>query len=154
MQLKNYTSTVAAERTVARIERLLADAGASAIMKDYEQGRLRALQFRLPLPDGQNVAVRLPVNPAAVLAVLRKQVRRMHEGTLRRLEAQADRTAWKLMQDWVEVQLSLIRLQQADALQVFMPYVWDGRRTFYAAVRDRNYRELPQLTETTKGAGS
>jgi hypothetical protein len=43
------------------------------------------------------------------------------------------------VEDWVEVQLSLIRMQQADLLQVFLPYIWDGSRTFYAAIKERNF---------------
>jgi hypothetical protein len=44
---------------------------------------------------------------------------------------QAARTAWKLQQDWVQVQLSLLLLQKVDFLQVFMAYLWDGQQTFY-----------------------
>jgi len=141
--VKNYTSSVPVERTVARIEAILAKAGASAITKDYQQGRLVALCFTSRLPNDRIIAVRLPADQDAVFSVFREQVRRPRRDTLDRLRLQAARTAWKLMQDWVEVQISLIQMRQADFAQVFLPYVWDGSRTFYAALVEQNYRLLP-----------
>jgi hypothetical protein len=43
MNLKNYTSFIAADITFARIERLLVDAGATGIAKEYEGKRVKAL---------------------------------------------------------------------------------------------------------------
>lgn len=60
---------------------------------------------------------------------------------------QAERTAWKLVQDWVEVQLSMIQMKQADFVQVFLPYVWDGRETLYQRIKSTGYRAL--LPETS-----
>lgn len=63
---------------------------------------------------------------------------------------QASRTAWRLIQDWVEVQLSMVQMKQADFVQVFLPYVWDGKRnqTFYAALKECGYKGLlPERTE-------
>lgn len=142
--IKNFTSGVPVETTVARIEKLLSGSGANGILKDYQNMRLVAISFHVLLPTGRHVAVRLPAQPEAVYATLQKQIRRPRKGTLDKLRQQADRTAWKLMQDWVEVQLSLIQLQQADFLQVFLPYVWDGRRTYYAALKANNFLALPE----------
>lgn len=143
MNLKNYTSSVPMERTVGRIEELLAKAGASGILKDYDQGRLSALAFKVLLPTGRPIAIRLPANAEAVYQTMRKAVIRPRAGTLDNLRAQADRTAWKLMEDWVSVQLSLIAMQQADFMQVFLPYVWDGRQTFYARLKGADFAALP-----------
>lgn len=35
------------------------------------------------------------------------------------------------LKDWVEVQMSMIQMKQAETLQVFMPYLWNGRETLY-----------------------
>ena len=142
VNLKNYTSTVPVERTIARIEQLLAEAGATDITKQYQGGKLASLSFRVDLPTGRDIEVRLPANHQAVLAAMVKAVRRPRRGTLDRLRDQAIRTSWKLMQDWVQVQMSLIHMQQADLLQVFLPYVWDGKQTFYAALQGRNFLAL------------
>jgi len=152
VNIKNYTSGVPIERTIARIEQALAEAGATGIAKEYAAGRLESLSFRVPIPDGRPVDIRLPANHQAVLGTLLKSLKRPRRGTLDRLQEQALRTSWKLMQDWVEVQLSLVRMQQVDVLQVFLPYVWDGRQTFYAALQQRKFLALAPATGTT-GAG-
>ena len=148
--IKNYTSSVPVERTIRRIEQDLAKAGACGILKDYDQGRLTAISFRVNLPTGKMVTVRFPANAEAVYQSLRKQIRRPRQGTLENLRLQSDRTAWKLMQDWIEVQLSLIEMQQVDFLQVFLPYVWDGQRTYYQALKEQNFLALPETSETSE----
>jgi hypothetical protein len=141
--MKNYTSSVSSDQTVSRIERALARSGASNILKDYEGGEVSAISFSLLNPaTGKKMMVRLPANIAAVEKVLIAQVKRPRKETIKRIKAQAARTAWKIQQDWVEVQLSLIELEQVEALQVFLPYIWDGRKTFYAALKENNFRLL------------
>lgn len=65
-------------------------------------------------------------------------VERQDEG--RRM--QADRTAWKLLQDWVEVQASLIRIGMSTATEVFLPYMLVGsgktQHTFWAHLSSRS----------------
>jgi hypothetical protein len=143
--MKNYTSSVPVERTISRIEYALANAGARNIIKDYANGELTALSFTLCLPgSAKMVPIRLPANAEAVEKVLLSEVKRPRTETLERIRQQSLRTAWKLMQDWVEVQISLIELQGVEALQVFLPYIWDGRRTYYAALKDGGFKMLPQ----------
>ena len=145
MLLKNYTSDVLVSRTIARIEEVLIKAGATGIMKDFENGRVQALCFRLPNPaqEGKEIAVRLPTNEAAIYKTLSSVVRRPRQGTEKRLIEQAGKTAWKLMQDWVEVQMSLILMKQAEPLQVFLPYIWDGKQTFFENLKGTGFRSLP-----------
>lgn len=126
---------------------MLAEAGASGIHKEYVNGALIALAFSINLPVGRLMTIRLPANQSAVYLTMKKSILRPRKGTLDKLNEQAARTAWKLMQDWVEVQLSLIKMQQVDVLQVFLPYVWDGKRTFYESLKDHNYIALTETTE-------
>lgn len=144
MKLKNYTSGVDITRTIARIELALAKAGASGISKDYLGGRLTALAFQVTLPQGKQISIRLPADGEAVYRTMFAEVKRPRASTEVRIREQADRTAWKLMQDWVEVQLSLIAMQQADFLQVFLPYVWDGRQSFYHKLKGDKFLLLPE----------
>lgn len=141
--MKNYTSEVPVEKTVARIEEALVRSGASNIMKEYVAGRVSGISFALSNPNGGKVIIRLPANIEAVFEVLRKQVKRHNHQTQQRLHEQSKRTAWKLMQDLVEVQLSLVEMRQAEALEVFMPYVWNGQRSFYAHVKEAGFTALP-----------
>ena len=142
MNIKNHSSSVPVERTVSRIESALAKAGANGIQKDYENGRLCALAFTVQLPTGNFISIRLPANVEAVLQTMRQRIRRPRTGTWENLKVQAERTAWRLMQDWVEVQLSLIAMQQADFIQVFLPFVWDGQRTFYQTLRESGFQAV------------
>ena len=144
MNLKNYTSNVPVDRTVAKIELRLAEAGADGVMKEYAAGQLRALSFRVTLPDdGKKIAVRLPANVDGVYAAMAKEVKRPHAGTMERIRDQAGRTAWKLMQDWCEVQLSLIAMQQAEFRQVFLAYIiTNGNQTFFERLKKDDFLAL------------
>ena len=145
MFLKNYTSNTPSHLTIARIEQVLIRCGVNAIQKEYLQsGEISAVIFRIETGEHRH-HIRLPVDKAAVLEALWgdyiagvKKPRKQKD----EFKDQAERTAWKLMQDWVEVQLSLIQMRQADFIQVFMPYVWDGKRTFYQALKESNYKAL------------
>lgn len=143
--LKNYTSSVPVANTVAQIEQVLAKSHVTNIQKDYSNGRLTALCFRGVLPNGRSVNIRLPANSKAVYDVLLKQVKKPNKSTYARVAEQAERTAWRLMKDWIEVQISLIEMQQADFVQVFLPYVWDGELTFYGRLKEAEFKALPEV---------
>jgi hypothetical protein len=140
--IKNYTSAVPVERTIMRIEQALIEGGAIGIMKNYTDGCLEAISFQIPSPGKGPVAIRLPANVQAVYDILRKAMKRPRLESLKRLQAQAERTAWKLVQDWVEVQMAMVNMQQAEILQVFFPYLWDGRQTLFAAYKQGNFKLL------------
>ena len=143
MNLKNYTSDVPIERTIARIEQRLAESGADGIMKEYSGGQLCALTFRVTMPEnGQKLSVRLPANVEGVYNAMAKEVSRPRDGTMARIRDQAGRTAWKLMQDWCEVQLSLIAMQQAEFRQVFLAYILTGRQTFFERLKKDDFLAL------------
>jgi len=141
MFLKNHTSSVPVERTLARIESLLAEFGAKAIGKNYDQGRLTSLTFQLEI-NGRDVLIRLPSNPQAVYEAMRKECKRPRAGTLENLKAQSDRTAWRIQQEWLEIELTKIGLNQTEPLQAFLSYVWDGERTYFDALKVQSFRGL------------
>ncbi len=141
MNLKNYTSSVPVFRTINNIEQSIASFGATHIAKEYgPNGIVTAVQFMI-LRDGKSHIIKLPANPDAVFLVMRKQ---FPSRGIQQLKEQSQRTAWKLMQDWVEVQLSLIQTNQVDALQVFLPYVWDGQQTYYEYLKGGNFKQLTE----------
>jgi hypothetical protein len=157
MFLKNYTSGVPVAETVHRIEKVLIKCGASGILKEYGVGGdVIAVAFQIETPRGK-ITIRLPADKEKALDALwldyvdgdklndqgdaivwnyRKQKRRRDFGE------QAERTAWKIVQDWVEVQMSMIQMKQADTLEVFLPYVFDGRQTYYKALKDSAFKGL------------
>ena len=150
--LKNYTSDVPVAVTISRIEAVLIRVGVSGITKEYgPQGETCALTFHISLGETR-VAIRLPANKEQALNALWDDYRQKHpRGRMSRKDfaQQAERTAWKLMQDWCEVQLSLIQVKQAEFLEVFLPFVWDGgkRQTFYDQIKGGGYKALlPERT--------
>jgi len=45
--------------------------------------------------------------------------------TKKKIPQQAERTAWKIVADWVDAQLAMVELAQVEILQVMLPYVYD-----------------------------
>lgn len=164
MFLKNYTSDVPEQETVHRIEKVLIRCGASGITKEYANtaGELAAVSFQIDTPNGK-VNIRLPVDKQRALDALwmdyveddrlstdgqtiwsntRKKKRKKD------FVQQAGRTAWKIVQDWVEVQMSMIQLKQADTEQVFLPYMIDiTGKSFYQTIKEQHFAGLlPEKT--------
>lgn len=145
MNLKNYTSSVSAAQTISYIEAYLASCGVSAVSKQYENTIPVALFFHVDL-DGKKFTIRLPAKVKDVQDYLWKEYcgsTRRPRKTIKDFAEQAARTAWKIQQDWVQVQMSLIKLKQADFLEVFMGYLWDGEQTFYQRQLNDGLLALP-----------
>jgi hypothetical protein len=153
MNLRNYTSTVPAERSISQIEARLAAAGASGIMKLYgPDKRPSSLVFELDLGNGHApVKIRVPANQEACFQAMWKQHcmthRQPRESTKESLQDQATRTAWKIVADWVDIQISMIVMKQVEFLEVFLPYVWDGKQTFFEAVRGGGFKMLAEKNQ-------
>jgi len=144
--MKNYTSSVPVEVTVMRIEKILAKNFATQVAKEYKDGEFYAMTFSVHNPTtGKDSRIRLPVHKNGIVAVLSNQYKRkISAATKTRIEAQANRTAWKLWQDWLEVQMSLVEMEQAEFVQIFLPYFWDGRRTYYDLVKEGGFKMLTE----------
>jgi len=126
--IKNYTTDVPADRSILEIEKLLTLFGAEAIIKEYDADRkVHSLSFKL-LTD----AFKLPANVSGVKEILFKGTRPSHsnDGEKRR-EQKAYRVAWRIIKDWTHAQLSLIASGQAQPLEIFLPYMFDGKLTFF-----------------------
>ena len=140
MFLKNYTSQVPVSQTICRIEQVLLKCGVSGITKEYgATANVVAIQFHIKRgPELPEITIRLPADKERALEALwldyadgdkltpdgkalqwhsRKKLKRAN------FAEQAERTAWKIVQDWMEVQMSMIQLKQAETLEVFLPYV-------------------------------
>lgn len=115
-KLLNYTSNVEQMKTAGEIMGLLATKGAKSINIDYINGEPVALWFKIAVRD-MDISYRLPCNfEGAQRALRRTAPPRYH--TL----AQAKRTAWRIIKDWVEAQLAFIECEQAEMAEVFLPY--------------------------------
>jgi hypothetical protein len=124
MPLLNYTTTIAAHKTVAEIQQMLAKAGANAILSEYDdQGYIVALSFKMRI-DGNNLGFRLPTDWRPVQHVLTEQRRR--NSRIKTDQQQAVNVAWRITKDWVEAQLAIIESRMVRPHQVFLPYMVTG----------------------------
>jgi len=143
MALLNYTTQIEAIKTVGEIQGILAGHGAKSIKTDYSDGQVEALSFLVLTPHGQ-VAIRLPIDPEAVLKVLTQQNR---QGKVPRRyinRAQAVRVAWRIVKDWVEAQMAILETEMVRMEQIFLPYViTDSGKTLYEAMIDRHFQLGP-----------
>lgn len=127
-KMKNYTTEVPATKSIAEIEKILASFGASAIIKEYTtDGKVRSLSFKLG-----NEAFKLPANVNGVKEVMYAGRRNYHgRDSMKFREDKAYRVAWRIIKDWIHSHLSLISSGQAFPQEVFLPYMYDGKRTLY-----------------------
>src|SRR5690242_19564396 len=109
MPLRNYTTKVPADRSIAEISSMLAKAGAKKIMHDYDDnGNITALSFALEL-DGQIIGYRLPTDwkpVQIIIAEVRKGNTRLSRDVL--TDQHAINVAWLITKDWVEAQLAIL----------------------------------------------
>jgi hypothetical protein len=143
--IRNYTSSVPPERSVNHIEKVLVAHGARNIMKTYTpDAKLGGLSFVISLNGGER-PFKVPARIDRVEARLKAIVKKPRRGTMARISEQAERTAWKILADWVDIQMSLVDLDQAEFLEVFLPYVQIGReQTFFEKIKEGSLRLLEQ----------
>ncbi len=126
MNIKNYTSTIDASRSMAKIEELLVEIGATNINKQYAEKVCTGITFLL---FDQQLQKTLPFHLKAQVqkcfTILWQDVKRHRPDTRATLQAQANKTAWKILSDWTGIQCSMILLGQAKPLQMFLPFIYD-----------------------------
>ena len=65
-----------------------------------------------------------------------------------RVHAQAERTAWRIVREWVHAQVTLIQTQMVTVTEVFMPYMLlDGHETAYERLMGGGMRALTEPRE-------
>lgn len=127
MPLLNYTTAIAATRSVADMQTMLAKAGASHVAAAYENTKPSGIAFTIETPHGVRQFA-LPVDVSAVEGVLRRQkIERRYQ-----TPEQAERVAWRILKDWLAAQLAIIDTQMVTLDQVMLPYMTDDNgRTVY-----------------------
>ena len=134
MRIKNYTTSVPYIRTISEIEELLTGSGADTVMKKYRgDGICEALAFQY-----QRRGYKLPCEIEKCLVVLR-EVPEYKSKPRQWLEEQAIRVAWRNIRDWLEAQMALIRIGQAEYEQIMLPYMWDGNETMYDKLKKSQF---------------
>lgn len=142
--IKNYTSSVPAVQSIAWIERRLSHHKASQILKEYDsEARVATIAFIVAI-NGTKFPFKLPARVYECEKILMAHIRRPRANTVKRVKEQAERTAWKIVADWVDVQLAMIELSQIDFMEVFLSYLYDPskKQTYFEMIKERGFQKL------------
>jgi hypothetical protein len=136
-RLLNYTTQIAAEKTVGEIQRKLAQSGATQVLHGYDHaGNLNELSFRIKTQFGM-MSFRMPANIEAVEAILLRQFKSRARYTSR---DHATKVAWRILKDWIEAQLALLQTGMVTIEQAFLPYMQNSEGvTLYEALREKRF---------------
>jgi len=133
-KLKNYSTKIDSEQTIMEIERMLAQFGASHVVKEYDNNaKPKAIMFKLV-----EKTFKLPNNSEGVKTLFMQNRQDYSRVSPTNFEEQSVRCSWRMIMDWLHAQLSLVATQQAQIEEVMLPYMWDGKRTLYEAYKDGN----------------
>jgi hypothetical protein len=138
--LLNYTTSVPVNTTIAQIQRILVAAGAKQILTEFgDRSQPIGLAFLVETPAGPRQFV-LPVNAEAVQIVLKRDRVPPRYSTLEH----AQRVAWRILKDWLEAQLAIVKTEMVSLDQVMLPYMrGDDGRTVYQVYVDRQFALPP-----------
>jgi hypothetical protein len=133
----NYTTTIAAEKTLGEIQALLARHDARSILIEYADRQPVAVAFIVPTKHGER-GFRLPANVDAVLDVLGRQSRAGQVPRRYANREQAARVGWRIVRDWLAAQMAIVEAEMVTLDEVMLPYLTerDGR-TLYQVMSDR-----------------
>jgi len=145
MAVKNITSNIAPEKTIMEIEQILARFGAKAILKQYEGRYPIGICFQLETEKGQLVPFKLPMKIEQARMIIqravdeRKLTKKFRQEPLRTEKALI--VGWRIIKDWIHAQLSLIEMNYAQAIEIFLPYIYDNRtsQTFFEKVEQSKF---------------
>ena len=140
MAIKNYTTSIDSEKTIAEINKILVEHGATKIMLDYEGSMPVKLVFKCVTKKGVEMDFSLPCRWKATHNILNssKGIAVKH-----RTEEQAIRTSWRIIKDWVDAQMALVELELVDIEEVFLPYALiNNKQTVYDGFKDVGFKLL------------
>ena len=147
MKLLNYTTKVSAHQTVGEIIKILTARGVLNIGLSYNSlGAPDGLHWTMETDKMGLRRFALPCNSEAVFRKLTEQRVNVHDAQLRR--QQAERTAWRILKDWIEAQMALLETGMVDLEEVFLPYmVVDNGQTLYRYLGEGGHRTLGAPTD-------
>jgi hypothetical protein len=152
IKLKNYTTEVAASKSIDLIEKLLVDFGASNIMKEYEElpgyvGKIcSSISFLIAI-EQVKMPFKLPANAHKVAKWMKKQ---KPNSSAKVIAEQSYRIAWKQQYEILFLQLSQLEMDQLEKLEVLFPYLYDvqNQQTYYEKLKAGGFKQLTAGNES------
>lgn len=127
MPMKNYRTTVPAEKTIGQIQGILAKHGVRRMMLEYdESGNAIGLAFVI---EGAG-SFQLPARVENVQAILKRQ-------KVASDMQHASNTAWRNIKDWIDAQIALVETGQIELQEAMLPYLTvSNNQTLYMKMKD------------------
>ena len=119
----NYTTVIDPAKSAGECVAMLAAHGVTGIGQTFDgKGLPMGLTFQIATPWGPR-RYSLPINVKGTEKALAKAYQRRDIAMRYTGLDQAQRVAWRVMKDWLEVQLALIQAGVAELDQVMLPYM-------------------------------
>lgn len=129
MVVRNITTSIKSEKTLMEIEGILAKFGARGIYKEFDsEGNVNLLMFYI-VHKGQKIPFKMPMNIEKARKIIklavdeRKLQRKFLEEPLRTEKAYM--VGWRIIKDWIHSQMSLLEMEFAEPLQIFLSYAYN-----------------------------
>ena len=148
----NYTTKIAATKTIAEIVGILSKKGGRRVVTDYAaDGTPTGISWEVESEDFGRLAYGLPVKVDAVFQKLSADgVMRTDSGARHK---QAERTSWRIIKDWVEAQMACLESGQVRFEEVFLPYMLNAHEeTLYAQIAASKFGGYAMLTDGAHAA--
>lgn len=150
--IANYSTIVAAMKSIGETQGMLIAHGATHILTDYKDGKPVGIAFIINTHYGE-IPFRLPANVDKVQAVLLNQLAssrykqwdtQYQEQRRAKMKVQASNVAWRIIRDWVRAQMAILDTEMVSIDQVFLPYMQVGEKgkTLYEVMLD-HHLQLP-----------
>src|SRR5437588_5883223 len=138
--IKNYTTDIPVERTITEIQKILAQNGARGIALEYdESGNIKDIFFKIIL-NNKELPFRLPAKAERVYQALwgekeEWEYKRYGQGW----RQQAERISCRICKSWLEAQITMINLEQANIEEVSLPYLIVGKNneSLYEVMKEK-----------------
>lgn len=119
MPIKNYTTVISPIKTAGQIQMLLVRHGARRLMMEYDDNRQpKSIAFEIEFQPGRMMPFVLRANVSGCLTSMKQS--HLPKRFLNLDHAQ--RVAWRLVLNWIEVQLAFVDARQAEMAQLFLGY--------------------------------
>lgn len=127
MPIANYTTDVSAETSATEIRGMLAKIGATVSIVYGPDERPTAMSFQLAVAGGDPMSFRLPARVDGVHKALERDWERGRLSAGQATRMHATDVAWRILRDWVRVQVAIIESSMVQPEEVFMPYALTDR---------------------------
>jgi|WetSurMetagenome_2_1015567.scaffolds.fasta_scaffold266443_2 hypothetical protein len=129
MYIKNKSSKMKIQDIIAKITARLIQADANNIRQETSNQQVVGIYFTLDI-NGTTIQFKLPAKSEAVINAMLKDIKTKphhakYNEMVDRVKEQGEVTAWKILLDWVEVQLTMIQTESVEAAEIFLPFAYN-----------------------------